>query len=145
MATYWLLGTIVLLASALTWLLRELIRLRHDQIALKSQIDELAQHFKLQAQSINAHSASAIGVDRRLQQVEAQSAQLVERQVSIQNHQAFMESRQADERPYDRAIRMVKDGAGVRRLVEELELSESEADLIARIHGDGPELKSVEN
>jgi len=142
--TYWLLGTIVLLASALAWLLRELIRVRREQTDLKSQIDELAQPFKLQAQSINAHSACAIGVDRRLQQLEAQSAQLVERQVSIQNRQTTMDSRQADERPYDRAIRMVKDGAGVRRLVEELELSESEANLIARMHGDSHDLKSVE-
>lgn len=137
MAIFLQLGITVLLASALAWMLRELIEVRRRQAELKTQIDVLAKQVELQAQSINGLAASAIGVDRRLQQAETRSLQLVDRQ-------ALLENREPDERPYDRAIRMVKQGAGVRRLVEELELSESEADLIMRIHGDSSELKSVE-
>lgn len=137
MATYWLIGVTVLLASTLAWLLRELIQVRRRQANLRARIDELSYHIQLQAQSINGLAASAIGVDRRLQLAETKSLQLVDRQ-------SLLENREPDERPYDRAIRMVKQGAGVRRLVEELELSESEADLIIRIHGASAELKSVE-
>ncbi len=137
MASYWLLATMLLLAIGLGWSLRELLQMRRQQARLQARIDEFARQFRLQTQSISGLTAGAIGVDRRLRDVEARAQQLVDRQTLFEN-------RQADERPYDHAIRMVQQGAGVRRLVEELELSESEADLIVRMHGDSPELKSVE-
>ena len=67
-------------------------------------------------------------MDRRVHRLEQREKALSERQESF-------EIQQADEQPYGQAIRLVQQGAGVRRLVDELDLSESEADLIVRLHG----------
>jgi len=137
MGSYWLLGVIVLVVMALVWVLRELLLARRQRAGLATRIEELTWLYQLQAQSVHGLTSSAIGVDRRLKHIESRAQTLDERQDSIEHDHV-------DERPYDRAIRMAKQGAGVRRLVEELELSESEADLIARMHGDGPDPNSIE-
>jgi hypothetical protein len=67
-------------------------------------------------------------MDRRVQRIEARGKVLAERQETYENQQI-------DEQPYGQAIRLVHQGAGVHRLVDELALSESEADLIVRLHG----------
>ena len=48
-----------------------------------------------------------------------------------------MEERQRIARPYDEAIRLVRQGATAQRLVEELGLSQGEADLLIILHGRG--------
>lgn len=79
-------------------------------------------------QSISGLTAGAVGVDRRLMRLEDREKLLAERQETYENQQT-------DEQPYGQAIRLVQQGAGVNRLVDELELSESEADLLVRLHG----------
>ena len=99
------------------------------QFASLTRLLAMREHCqKLQEQSISGLTAGSAGIDRRLTRLEAAETVLSERQ------DAF-ESQQAAERPYQQAIRLVRDGATSRRLVEELELSESEADLIVRLHG----------
>ena len=90
--------------------------------------EQLQQELELVRQSISGLTAGAVGVDRRMQRLEAREKVLSERQETY-------EIQQSDEQPYGHAIRLVQQGAGVRRLVDELDLSESEAQLIVRLHG----------
>ena len=92
------------------------------------QNSELQQQIDLVRQSISGLTAGAVGVDRRMRQLAAREKVLSERQETY-------EIQQADEQPYGHAIRLVQQGAGAHRLVQELELSESEAELIVRLHG----------
>lgn len=89
---------------------------------------ELQQQLALVRQSISGLTAGAVGMDRRMQNLEAREKALSERQETY-------EIQQGDEQPYGHAIRLVQQGAGVNRLIQELDLSESEADLIVRLHG----------
>lgn len=94
----------------------------------QTRIEAMHEEFELLRQSISGLTAGALGVDRRVRQLEQRGKELAERQDSY-------EIQHADERPYGHAIRLVQQGASARRLVTELELSESEADLIVRMHG----------
>ena len=89
---------------------------------------QLRQELELVRQSISGLTAGAVGVDRRMRQLEVREKVLSERQETY-------EIQQSDDQPYGHAIRLVQQGAGVRRLVDELDLSESEAQLIVRLHG----------
>jgi hypothetical protein len=89
---------------------------------------QLRQELELVRQSISGLTAGAVGMDRRMQQLEVREKVLSERQETY-------EIQQSDEQPYGRAIRLVQQGAGVGRLVDELDLAESEAQLIVRLHG----------
>ena len=109
------------------------------QFASLTRLLAMREHCqKLQEQSISGLTAGSAGIDRRLTRLEAAETVLSERQ------DAF-ESQQAAERPYQQAIRLVREGATSRRLVEELELSESEADLIVRLHGSAPAAHMAES
>jgi hypothetical protein len=107
------------------WQWRELRALR---ACLQERIDAVAQRQELAQQSISGLTAGALGMDRRLRRVEATEKWLSDRQETIENQQAA-------EQPYSQAIRLVQQGASARRLVEELALSESEAELLVRLHG----------
>ena len=118
-------GAILLLAISL-W--AAIARNNRRLAAERARGDELQQQLELARQSIRGLTTGAVGVDRRVGKLEARERLLSERQETY-------EIQQADEQPYGHAIRMVQQGAGVGRLVQELELSESEADLIVRLHG----------
>ena len=92
------------------------------------RVKRLHQELELVRQSISGLTAGAVGMDRRMRGLEAREKELSERQETY-------EIQQSDEQPYGHAIRLVQQGASVRRLVDELDLSESEADLIVRLHG----------
>ena len=96
--------------------------------AQRERADRLQRELELVRQSLSGLTAGAVGVDRRMQRLEAREKVLSERQETYENQQS-------DEQPYGHAIRLVQQGAGVGRLVEELDLSESEAQLIVRLHG----------
>lgn len=89
---------------------------------------ELNQQLELVRQSISGLTAGAAGMDRRMRRLEDREKVLSERQETY-------EIQQADDQPYGQAIRLVQQGAGVRRLTEELDLGEGEAELIVRLHG----------
>ena len=78
--------------------------------------------------TLNALCAGAVGVDRRLSELEQQGRDLVCRQES-------MESQKQNERPYGEAIQLVHRGASIDRLVAELGLSHNEAELVVMLHG----------
>jgi len=120
------LAIIALLVAVITWFgaagLNRRLQAQHVRA------DELQQQLDLVRQSISGLTAGAVGIDRRVQQLEARERVLSERQETF-------EIQQADDQPYGQAIRLVQQGAGVGRLVQELDLSESEAELIVRMHG----------
>ena len=89
---------------------------------------QLQQELELVRQSISGLTAGAVGMDQRMLRLEAREKALSERQETYENQQS-------DEQPYGHAIRLVQQGAGVGRLIDDLDLSESEADLIVRLHG----------
>jgi uncharacterized coiled-coil protein SlyX len=124
----WILAGLLILVLAVALQLIGFHVQQQRLMALHRRLEAIEVQLAMQGQSIGALTTGAQGVDRRLARLEARERVLSERQ------DAF-ESQQADERPYHQAIRLVQQGAGVRRLVEELELSESEADLIVRLHG----------
>jgi hypothetical protein len=118
-------GVSLLACAVLGWLLTRAAR----RVAELQQVAaELERQLVLVRQSIGGLTAGAVGLDRRVQGLESRARSLSERQDTF-------ELQQTDEQPYGHAIRLVQQGAGISRLVDELGLSESEADLIVRLHG----------
>ena len=103
--------------------------LRREQENLKEREQLLDRQLELVRQSISGLTAGTVGMDRRIQGLEVRERALSERQETY-------EIQQSDDQPSGQAIRLVQQGAGVNRLVDELELSESEAELIVRMHGE---------
>jgi len=101
--------------------------MRKKWLSSTEQLLAVQQQLNFQQQSIRGLTSGANGMDRRLLRAEASERLLNERQETFENQQA-------PEQPYSHAIRLVHQGAGISRLVEELELSESEAELIVRLH-----------
>lgn len=104
------------------------VRAHRQRRRQAEQIESLSQKLEIFQQSLHALTASAVGSDKRMFRLEEQERRLSERQETIENQRR-------SEQPYAEAIRLVQQGAGVGRLMEELSLSESEAELIFRLHG----------
>lgn len=102
---------------------------RRALAAARAEVATLRRELQLLQQSVSGLTAGALGLDRRLERLAAREQVLAERQETY-------EIQQAGEQPYSHAIRLVQQGAGVNRLVQELDLSESEASLIVRLHGE---------
>ncbi len=94
-----------------------------------SRIDELGKQVEQLTTTINVMCASAVGVDKRVIKLERNGRDLTYRQEHIES------SQQPGDRPYGQAIEMVHKGAGASRLIEELGLSKSEAELLVMLHG----------
>ncbi|OOZ37245.1 DUF2802 domain-containing protein [Solemya velesiana gill symbiont] len=93
-----------------------------------SQMADLSARVEYLASNLNALCSGAVGVDHRVARLERIGRDLEHRQESMETHQ------QTD-RPYGQAIQMVHQGATVTRLIEELGLSRSEAELLVSLHG----------
>jgi hypothetical protein len=124
------LASIALLSALLAWFGVAGVnrRLAAELQANRERHERLERQLSLLQQSISGLTAGAVGVDRRMSKLEAREKALTERQETYENQRH-------DEQPYGHAIRLVHQGAGVHRLVDELDLSESEASLIVRLHG----------
>ena len=122
----WLLAAAASFFGAVGWVGAASANRRLSEQA--EQTSQLRQELELVRQSISGLTAGAVGMDRRMQRLEVREKVLSERQETY-------EIQQSDEQPYGHAIRLVQQGAGVGRLVDELDLSESEAQLIVRLHG----------
>lgn len=103
-------------------------RLGETQKRSDEMQEQLERELELVRQSISGLTAGAVGMDRRMKRLETREKVLSERQETY-------EIQQSDDQPYSQAIRLVQQGAASGRLVDELGLSESEADLIVRLHG----------
>ncbi|MCW8943480.1 MAG: DUF2802 domain-containing protein [Sedimenticola sp.] len=118
-----LLVSLILAIAAIFGLLVTALRLRNTTKRLSSaeiQIHSLTEN-------LNALCSGAVGVDQRVNNLERTGRDLAHRQESIESLQ--------QDRPYGEAIQLVQQGANASRLVEELGLSRSEADLVVMLHG----------
>jgi biopolymer transport protein ExbB/TolQ len=124
------LASLAVVLALVAWLAAAGInrRLAAELRAHRERHERLERQLLLLQQSISGLTAGAVGVDRRMSKLEAREKALTERQETYENQRH-------DEQPYGHAIRLVHQGAGVHRLVDELDLSESEASLIVRLHG----------
>lgn len=125
-----LLAGIALAVALLAWISAAGARRRlaAEQLRASEREQDLERQLVLVRQSISGLTAGTVGMDRRMKRLEDREKALSERQETY-------EIQQSDDQPYGQAIRLVQQGAGVNRLVDELELSESEAELIVRMHG----------
>ncbi len=94
-----------------------------------NRIEELGKQIEQLTTTVNVLCASAVGVDKRVIKLERNGRDLTYRQESIESSQHTVD------RPYGEAIQMAQRGARASRLVEELGLSESEAELMVMLHG----------
>ncbi len=100
----------------------------------RKETENLARELKGLQAAVNALLAGASGVDRRIGSAE-------QRIHSLQRLYEDMQEVQNVARPYDEAIRLVRQGATAQRLVEELSMTRNEADLLIMLHGTPPEKK----
>ena len=92
------------------------------------QLSEAWKKIDSLTENLNALCSGAVGVDQRVSRLERQRRDIQQRQESIENQRQM-------ERPYGAAIQLVHQGATADRLVDELGLSRSEADLVVMLHG----------
>lgn len=118
----WTIGLALLPVLVAILMLRRTIREQQGRIAvMEGKVQELTA-------SLNALCAGAVGVDRRVVRLERTNRDLEHRQETL-------ESQDIPDRPYGEAIQLVQQGASARRLMEELEMSPSEAELLVALHG----------
>lgn len=92
------------------------------------QLNQAQQQIDALSANLSALCSGAVGVDKRVARLERNSRDLKFRQETFESHG------QADH-SYGDAIKLVRQGASAHRLVEELGLSRSEADLVVMLHG----------
>lgn len=115
-------SSILVLSIVLSIALAVALRQQGKQLSLANQrVEQLTS-------TVSGLCSAAVGVDKRVIRLEQKGRDLEHRQESFetQNH---------SERPYGEAIQLVHRGATVSRLVEELGLSHSEAELVVMLHG----------
>jgi hypothetical protein len=93
------------------------------------KLSELREGIRALGADFNALCSGAAGVDRRISRLERQGLDLGHRQETLENQ------RQVGDMPYGEAIQLVQKGASAERLVEELGLSQGEAELVMLLHG----------
>jgi hypothetical protein len=119
----WITLGVVALAGAgglllLMWRLRRQAQLLSQA---QQQIDALSAN-------LSALCSGAVGVDKRVARLERNNRDLKFRQETFESHGQVSHA-------YGDAIKLVRQGASAHRLVEELGLSRSEADLVVMLHG----------
>ena len=95
------------------------------------KLDAAQERLASVEQTLVILSTSSKAADQRLSQLEHREAQIEQ----LKARQEDLENQQEQDHPYAHAIRLVRQGASARRLIDELYLSESEANLIVRLHG----------
>ena len=98
----------------------------------RKETEALARELKSLQGAVNAMLAGAAGSDRRIAAVE-------DRLHELRRLYEDMQEVQNVSRPYDDAIRLVRQGATAQRLMDELGLTRSEAELLITLHGARPE------
>ena len=97
--------------------------------AQSRKLKEFRESVRILGADFNALCSGAAGVDRRISRLERQGQDLDHRQETLENQS------QAGDMPYGEAIQLVQKGASAERLVEELGLSQGEAELVLLLHG----------
>jgi len=123
MTIYWVVFSLFALVSflGLIYLQGLLGRQERELVSMRRELRTLTAN-------LTAQCSSSAGMNQRLNGIEGE----------MRLWQEQLESRGVEQRlaeqPYGEAIFLVHQGAGVKRLVDELGLSRSEAELIHRVH-----------
>ncbi|MCC6207664.1 MAG: DUF2802 domain-containing protein [Gammaproteobacteria bacterium] len=110
---------------ALLSLAVSMVRLRRDHRALRAECAALQGE-------LGALCAGASGMGTHLSRLDQQVMRLGERQDDLESHDTL-------HREYDRAVKLVREGAGVEEIMSQCNLIRTEADLLMRLHGGAPE------
>lgn len=105
---------VVLQAVSVRRLRRACAALRSDTAALQNELSALC--------------AGASGMGAHLSRLDQQLLRLGERQDSLEAHDSL-------HREYDRAVKLVRNGAGVEEIMAQCNLLRTEAELLMRLHG----------
>lgn len=114
--------------GAITTFLLIALFIQSKKVALlRTNIDLLSNQLAAIQTDIQGITRSAIGSDQKIS-----SMSKIQKNLSVSIEK--LESSLADERPYKTAVDLVKQGASTQRLVNELHLTEGEAQLIHMLH-----------
>jgi len=116
-------GTAVLVLVALQ--AASVMRLRRACRGLRSDIAALQNE-------LSALCTGASGMGAHLGRMDQQLQRLGERQDDLEAHGAL-------HREYDRAVKLVREGAGVEEIMAQCNLLRTEAELLMRLHGSAQE------
>lgn len=124
MTIYWLVFSSFALVSflGLIYLQGLLARQERDLVSLRRELRTLTSN-------LTAQCSSSAGMGLRLNRLEGGLRQFQEQLERKEGEQRLTEQ------PYGEAIHLAHQGAGAQRLVDELGLSRTEAELIHRVHG----------
>lgn len=99
----------------------EITALRQECQALEAQLHELR--------------ASSIGMGQRIKQLESRQNDVDNSLGQIQEQQQALAEMDPDTKLYNRAVKLLQQGASVDELMHECELPRAEAELLFSIHG----------
>lgn len=99
-------------------------RLRRDHRVLRAECAALQNE-------LGALCAGASGVGAHLGRLDQQLLRLGERQDDLEANDTL-------HREYDRAVKLVREGAGVEEIMTQCNLIRTEAELLMRLHGGAP-------
>ncbi|MEO5343754.1 MAG: DUF2802 domain-containing protein [Gammaproteobacteria bacterium SHHR-1] len=137
MTIYWLAFASFALISflGLIYLQNLIHRQERELVSLKREMRTLTGN-------LSAQCDTGSGMNRRLNIIEGDMRQWREQMDEFQQiQQEWQQEREQEqaqrsqEQPYGEAIYLVHQGASVQRLMDELGLSRSEAELLYRVHG----------
>lgn len=111
----------LLMAAAIVWLWREVLK-------LKNRIGELAEQVEASKNDIAGLCSAAVKVDSRLESTGEQVGELM---IKLSEQQFADQS----SHPYGGVIQKVRSGASVSELMQSGGLSLDEATLLVRLHG----------
>ena len=125
-------GTVVIFAAVLLWLLRELKRIKQDYRLLAEQLQSSKE-------DVAGLCAAAVVVDQHLAAHDARLDGLLDEVAAssrpLEAISSPTGSRDEEPQEYDKAIQKIRRGAGVDELVKECGLTRDEAVLLIRLHG----------
>jgi L-asparaginase II len=90
-----------------------------------------AERIRTLQNQLSALCSGASGTDNRILQFEKTLSKMKDQQQTLE-----LSSHNGSARAYDHAIRLARKGAGVEQLIDNCNLSDEEAHLISRLHGD---------
>jgi hypothetical protein len=90
-----------------------------------------AERIRALQNQLSALCSGASGTDNRILQFEKTLTKMKDQQQTLE-----LSGQNGSTRGYDHAIRLARKGAGVKQLIDNCNLSDEEAHLISRLHGD---------
>jgi len=111
----------IAIIGAIVWLFLEHKKLKQDYITLYDYVER-------NSKDVSGLCSAAVSVDKQLSDTNQQLN-------SVLGKIADFEQQEQASQPYHNAIQMVRNGVAVEELIEQCGLSQEEAALLMRLHG----------